>query len=70
MISCTSPPEQKLSPAPGHHHRVHVGGVLQLAEQVAQLRIRLEGERVLAFGRFSVTVATPSFTCHRKCRAR
>ena len=50
MISCTSPPEQKLSPAPGDHHGVHVGGVLQLAEQVAQLGVRLEGQRVLALG--------------------
>jgi hypothetical protein len=34
----------------GDHHRMDVGGVFQLAEQVAQLGIRLEGQRVLAFG--------------------
>ena len=33
-----------------HHHGVHVGGVLQLAEQVAQFGVRVEGERVLALG--------------------
>ena len=31
-------------------HGVHVGGVLQGAEQVAQLGIRVEGQRVLALG--------------------
>jgi hypothetical protein len=31
MISCTSPPEQKLPPAPGDHHGLHVGGVGQRA---------------------------------------
>ena len=50
MISCTSPPEQKLPPAPRDDHRLHVARVRQRAEQVAQLGVRLERQRILALG--------------------
>jgi hypothetical protein len=42
----------------GEDHGLDVGGVDQLAEQVAQFAVGLEGQRVLAVGRFSVMVAT------------
>ena len=34
----------------GQHDRAHVGGVDEIAEQVAQLRVAVEGQRVLALG--------------------
>ena len=49
MISCTSPPEQKFPPAPVSTTAL-IAVVLQLAEKIAQLRIRVESERVLARG--------------------
>jgi hypothetical protein len=71
MISCTSPPEQKLPPSPVITTPAHVAGVDQAAEQVAQLGIAVEGQRILASGRFSVTVATrpSSLQCQPKWRA-
>ena len=50
MISCTSPPEQKLSPAPCTSTTFTSSAWLQALEQVAQLGIRREGQRVLALG--------------------
>ena len=54
MISCTSPPEQKFPPAPvSTMQRPDAGrriGFPERPEQVAQLRVGLEGERVLPLG--------------------
>ena len=50
MISCTSPPEQKLSPAPVRTTDLARRSRGAGAEQVAQLGVRVEGERVLALG--------------------
>ncbi len=49
MISCTSPPEQKLPPAPVTTTAL-TSVAAQGVEQVAQLGIGLEGQRVLALG--------------------
>ena len=48
MISCTSPPEQKLPPLEREHDRLDVVGVDERAERIAQLGVGLEGQRVLA----------------------
>ena len=48
MISCTSPPEQKLPPAPVITTALTSVAYVECAEQVAQLGVGLEGERVLA----------------------
>ena len=59
MISCTSPPEQKLPPAPVSTIARTSLAVGEVAEQVAQLGVALEGQRVLLrSGRLSVIVAT------------
>ena len=50
MISWTSPPEQKLPPAPVMTTTLTSGVVVELAEGVAQLVIAFEGQRVLALG--------------------
>ena len=50
MISCTSPPEQKLPPAPVDHDGLDVLGIDQVAERVAQLGVGFERERILALG--------------------
>ena len=50
MISCTSPPEQKLPPAPVSTTAFTSVALLQRAEQVAQLGVGVEGQRVLALG--------------------
>jgi hypothetical protein len=44
----------------GDDDGLDVVGIGQRAEQVAQLGVGIEGQRVLALGRFSVSVATPS----------
>ena len=69
MISCTSPPEQKLSPAP-----ITTTACTSVAYFSCPNRSRSSAydSKVSGFlrsGRFSVTVATPSFTSHRKCCA-
>ena len=50
MISCTSPPEQKLPPAPVSTTALTAPRLLERAERVAQLGIALESQRVLALG--------------------
>ena len=50
MISCTSPPEQKFPPAPVMTMALIGDFVLQSSEKIPQLRIGLEGQRVLALG--------------------
>ena len=50
MISWTSPPEQKLPPAPRMHHDLDRRHLLERVERVAQLVIAVEGQRVLALG--------------------
>ena len=45
MISTTSPPEQKPAPAAGDHHHPSVAAMGQLGEQVAQIRVDVEGQR-------------------------
>jgi len=69
MMSCTSPPEQKLPPLAGTPPRRRLG-IAQLAKGVAQLRIGLEGEGFLRSGRSSWTRATLPSTCQRKCLGR
>jgi len=49
MISCTSPPEQKFSPAPVDDDGTDFRSRRKCAKQISQLGIGLEGERVLAF---------------------
>ena len=46
MISSTSPPEQNPRPSAGDHEDARVAAVGQLRDEVAQVRVRLEGERV------------------------
>ena len=48
MMSCTSPPEQKLPPLPVDDDGADVVDIDEVAEQVAQLGIALEGQWVLA----------------------
>ena len=48
MISCTSPPEQKLPPAPVMTTVLTSLGVDEVAERVAQLGVGFERQRVLA----------------------
>ena len=48
MMSCTSPPEQKLPPFGSEDHDVDVVGIDERAERVAQLGVALERQRVLA----------------------
>ena len=50
MISLTSPPPQKPLPSPRITSDLHVGVVRQLGEQVAQVGVRLEGQRVELLG--------------------
>jgi hypothetical protein len=50
MISCTSPPEQKFPARAREHHGAHVARVHQRAKQIAQLRVGLEGQGILALG--------------------
>ena len=70
MISCTSPPEQKLSPAPVDHDRADVARVLQPrgTDRAAPRRTRTSADSSCS-GRFSVSVATRPSTDHRKCCA-
>ncbi len=50
MISCTSPPEQKLPPAPVITTLLTLVRIDEVAERVAQLGVGLERQRVLALG--------------------
>ena len=50
MISCTSPPEQKLPPCAGQHDGADLARGGQTLERVDELGIRVEGQRVLALG--------------------
>jgi hypothetical protein len=50
MISKTSPPEEKFPAGARQHDRAHIRGIGQIAEEIAQLRITVEGEWILAFG--------------------
>ena len=61
MISCTSPPEQKFPPAPVNTMARTASAARQLAEQVAQLRIGIESQRVLALGAIQGDDTHPPF---------
>ena len=50
MISCTSPPEQKLPPSPVIDHCPDGGSFPRALEQVAQFSVRLERQRILPLG--------------------
>jgi hypothetical protein len=52
----------KISPRAREHHRTHVARVDQRAKQIAQLRVGLEGEGILAFGPIELNEADA--VCH------
>ena len=57
MISCVAAAAEVAALA-GEDDGLDVGGVAHLAEQVAQLAVGIEGERVLAIGPVERMVAT------------
>ncbi len=65
MISCTSPPEQKLPPAPVNTIARTSGASRETAEEIPELRVGIEGERILPLGPIErdhayATVETPA----------
>ena len=69
MISCTSPPEQKFSPAPASTTQ---RTSLAYCSRRNRSRSSAYDSKVSGFffsGRLSVRVATRPVTDHRKCRA-
>ena len=71
MISSTSPPEQNPRPSPVMHEHARVAAVRQLGDEVAQVGVRLERQRVELVGpRQRRQSPTPSATSSEKCSQR
>ena len=66
MISCTSPPEQKLSPAPAITTAFTSVAYLSWPNRSRSSAYESKVSGFLRSGRLSVMVATASFTCQRK----
>ena len=70
MISCTSPPEQKLSPAPVSTTALMSVLFCRARNQSRSSAYDSKVSGFLRSGRLSVTVATPSFTLSAKWLGR
>ena len=70
MISCTSPPEQKLSPAPARTTTLTSLAWRRRSNRSRSSAYESKVSGFLRSGRLSVIAATPSLSAHWKCCAR